>query len=76
MMNPRDEAKRQTIILIFTLAGTVGTLYLVAYFSDPDALRSLRMRLALRAKRLAQWQVDKWQSIADQAATIYNRERP
>jgi hypothetical protein len=34
------------------------------------------MRLALKAKRIAEQQAEWWQSRASDAATMYNRERP
>lgn len=79
MINPtivKDETKRQTVILIFSAIGTVVTIYLVYYFTKPDAFKLLKMKLALETKRWATKQVDWWQHIADEAATIYNRERP
>jgi hypothetical protein len=72
----QDETKRQVIILVFSAIGTVVTISLVYYFSSPDSFKTLKMKAALKLKRLAQKQVDTWQSIADQAATLYNREKP
>ena len=71
-----EEAKRQAIILLFGLVGTVATAYVLYYFASPDAWKTLKMRLALKAKRLTQSQADWWQTLADKAATMYNQERP
>ena len=72
----QDEAKRQAVILLFSAVGTVVTIGLVYYFTAPDAFKTLKMKTALRVKRMAQQQVDIWQTVADKAATAYNRERP
>lgn len=71
----KTETTRQTVILVFSLAGTVGAIYLMNKFTEPDAFRMLKMTAALRAKHLAQRQADWWQRQADKAATVYNRER-
>lgn len=70
------ESTRQTVILIFGLLGTAGTVIVMRYLSGPDAIRVLKMNAALKFKRYAQRQVDFWQLLADKAATIYQRERP
>ena len=71
-----DETKRQVVILLFGAVGTIVTVGLVYKFSNPDAMKTLKMRAALWAKRTAQSQADKWQEYADMAATMYNREKP
>jgi len=70
-----EETSRQTVILIFTLVGTVLVIYVAAKLGEPDSFRRLKISSALAVKRYAQKQVDKWQEIADKAATIYNNER-
>lgn len=72
----KDEAQRQIVILIFSAIGTVVTIYLIYEFSKPDAFKELKMRWALKFKRIAQSQVDWWQARADDAATMYNKEKP
>jgi hypothetical protein len=69
------ETTRQTVILVFSLVGTVLMLYAYAKFAEPDAFRRVKTATALWAKRYAQKRVDWWQRIADKAATIYNIER-
>jgi hypothetical protein len=79
MTNPtpiRDEAQRQAVILLFSAAGAVVTILIVYHFSNPDALKTLKMSALLRVKRFAQKQVDRWQELADKTATLYNREKP
>lgn len=71
----KDEAARQTIILVFSLAGTIATCYVLYMFAQPDAFKTLKMRAALALKHLAQRQTDWWQTVADNAATAYQRER-
>lgn len=71
-----EETKRQTVILVFSTIGTLVTVYLIYEFSKPDAFKTLKMKMALQLKRFSQSQVDWWQRQADNAATMYNRERP
>lgn len=71
----KEETERQLVILAFTAVGTVVTIYLVQHFHNPDAFRTLKMRIALQVKRFAQKQADLWQGIATEAATAYNREK-
>lgn len=70
-----QETTRQLIILTFSLIGTAISLILIRELSDPDKLRTWKMRTALYIKRRAQKQVDRWQAVADFAATVYNKER-
>lgn len=70
-----QETTRQLIILVFSLAGTALTLILLRELSDPDKIRTWKLRTALYAKRKAQKYADFWQGLADTAATIYNREK-
>jgi hypothetical protein len=69
------EVKRQTVILLFSTAGTIIAVYVMYKLSEPDLWRTTKMKLALKVKHLAQTQVEWWQSIADKAATLYNQER-
>lgn len=71
----KKETARQAIILTFSLAGTIGTLWLVQALSEPDVWRTYKMRSALGLKRFAGWNVDFWQNISDKAATAYNKEK-
>lgn len=71
----KRESTKQSVILVFSLAGTLGTLYIIQRFSEPDSFRTLKMLLALKAKRIAQAQADWWQDKADKAASAYNREK-
>jgi hypothetical protein len=69
------ETSRQTIILLFSVAGSVAAVLVMRAISGPDVIRTLKMRWALRAKRLAEKQVEWWERKRDAAATAYNRER-
>lgn len=71
----KRETVRQAVILVFSLAGAIGTLYVVQRFSEPDAFRTVKMELALKVKRMAQKRADWWQNLADKAASTYNREK-
>ena len=71
----KEETTRQTIILVFSVLGTAGMLYVLRKFDRPDAGRTIKMAGALKVKRFANKQVDFWQNIADKAATTYQRER-
>lgn len=66
------ETARQAIIFLFTIAGTIGTMWAVHKFSDPDSFMFAKKRTALSVKRFAQRRVDWWQRIADKAATVYH----
>lgn len=71
----KNEAIRQLLDLVFSLAGTVGALLLAQWFANPDSYRTFKMQAALSAKRTAQRRAEWWQRKADIAATIYNREK-
>lgn len=67
------EAVRQTVALVFGLVGTIATVVIVRYATRPDMVRDLSMRCALRGKRLAQREADRWQAWADWCASRYNK---
>lgn len=68
----KNEIWRQSIILLFTVV-TIGVVYIA---NEPDALRELKMRVALKTKHLAQKVADKAQEVAGKAATVYQQEQP
>lgn len=71
----KTETTRQTVILLFSIAGAIATVAIARRFSDPDIGRYYRMYLALWVKRHADKRVTFWQNIADHAATTYNAEK-
>lgn len=70
-----SEAKRQTVILVFSVAGAVILMYLSAMQHDVPARQRAIMRAALGVKRVAQWNAQAWEGLAMKAATVYNRYR-
>jgi hypothetical protein len=71
----KKETTRQTVILIFSLVGTVGAVYVLKLATDPSERQAWKMRAALAVKRYAQKRADWWQNVADKAATAYHMER-
>lgn len=71
----KEESARQTVILVFSVMGVIAAAYVTALSQDKDAYHMFKMRCALWAKRYAQKKVDRWQEIADRAATVYLREK-
>lgn len=71
----KEEITRQTVILIFSIAGVAATVWAMQGLSDPDTFRTVRMGTLLWAKRLFRRQADRLQEWADKAATAYNREK-
>lgn len=67
-----QEAKKQAVILLFTLAGVVAVLATQEVMGD---WKTVKMATALTVKRVCQKEADRWQRWADDAATAYNRER-
>jgi hypothetical protein len=71
----KEELSRQIVIFIFSTIGVVVSLFLVQALSDPDLVRTYRMRMALKAKHVFQDGADLLQEYADKSATFYNREK-
>lgn len=71
----KEETTRQTIILVFSVAGAAASLYILRKFDQPNAGRIAKMTAALAVKRFANKRANWWQDIADKAATMYNREK-
>ncbi len=71
----KEESTRQTIILAFSLAGTIGMFYLARHMDEPEFGRELKMKTALYVKRFANNRADFWGHVAAKAATVYNREK-
>lgn len=69
------EVTRQTIILGFSIAGTVATFYVVRKLQDPDYMSTLKMAAALAVKRWADKQADRFSRLAAHMATVYNGEK-
>lgn len=71
----KTETTRQAVIFVFSVAGIVATVWLMQELSDPDSLKTFKMRTALKVKRFAEKKVVYWQKVADDAATFYNQEK-
>jgi hypothetical protein len=69
------ETTRQTIILVFSIAGTVATVYLVRKLQDPDVMSLYRMWTALTVKRWAERQARRFDRLALHMANVYNGEK-
>lgn len=69
------EAAKQAVIFGFAIVTTIVAVLVERDARDPDAGRTARMWFYLEAKRLARWQADWWERIADKMATNYNREK-
>lgn len=71
----KEETTRQAIVLLFSVAGAVVTLFVVRARDDAVLRSTMKMQFALSAKRFCQHRADRWQDWADKAATLYNREK-
>lgn len=71
----RREIKRQTVVLVFSIAGAWATVYVMRRFNDPDFGRTAKMWTALKIKQLAEQQVHWWKDIADRATFVYDQEK-
>jgi hypothetical protein len=71
----KKETARQTVILVFSLAGTVAMVWVMQKVSNPDSFRTAKMYGALTVKRFAESRSQWWADKAAWAATIYNSER-
>jgi hypothetical protein len=69
------EIKRQTVALVFSVAGALITVYVMRRMHDPDFGRTAKMWAALQVKQLADKQVHWWQDIADRATFVYDQEK-
>lgn len=70
-----DEAKRQTVILIFTLIGTAGIIGLTAFQGNPSLWPRVKMRAAAHVKRLGIRAANYSLSVSDWAERQYERNR-
>lgn len=79
MTEPDDtvtrEIKRQMIVLAFSVAGALITVYVMRRLDDPDFGRTAKMRAALEVKHFAEKRVQWWQDIADRATFVYDQEK-
>jgi hypothetical protein len=74
-----EEAKRQFVILVFTLAGTYATLWMMSNISD---IQGVKMRAAVTIRKVASrmtdvsWrQVEFWNTVTLAANALYDREK-
>ena len=71
----KTEGTRQTIILVFSLVGTVLTYYVIRKLQEPDSLSTAKMAGALVVKRWSDKQADRFNRLSLRMATIYNGEK-
>ena len=71
----KTETTRQTIILVFSIVGTVATVYIARKLQDPDTVSMLKMWSALTVKRWADRQAARFARLASHMATVYNGEK-
>lgn len=71
----RREIARQTVAMVFSVAGALITVYVMRRFNDPDFGRTAKMWAALQVKELAEKRVHWWQNVADRAAFFYDQEK-
>jgi len=71
----RQEIVKQTVILVFSLAGTVGTIFLMRYLNNPDFLRENKMRLALAGQQFCSRQAHWWDAKSKWFVARYDEER-
>lgn len=69
------EIKRQMVVLAFSVAGALITVYVMRRLDDPDFARTAKMRAALQVKQFAEKRVQWWQDIADRATFVYDQEK-
>ena len=69
------EITRQLIVLVFSIAGTVATIYVARKLQDRDTMSLLKMWSALRVKQWADKQADRFGRLALYMGTVYNGEK-
>jgi hypothetical protein len=69
-----EQGKRELVALVFSVAGTLITMYIVMNYST-SSMQAFRMRVALKVKHFAEKQADYWHDVAGKAASAYNREK-
>jgi len=70
-----DEVKRQTVILVFSIIGTLVLIGITTMERDAATRQRAIMRTALAVKRFAWWNAERWEGLALRAGTVYNRYR-
>lgn len=71
----KRESAKQSVILVFGVAGTILTYYIVAKMRDPDVFKYWKMRSALACKRWADRWSDRFTRLALHMSTVYNGEK-
>lgn len=69
------EVTRQVIVLAFSLAGTVATIYVAKKLRDPDYMSMAKMASALAVKRWSDKQVERFTRLSAHMANVYNGEK-
>lgn len=71
----RVEITRQTVILVFGIAGTVASVYIARRMQDELAMSIVKMQGALWVKRWADKWSDRFTRLSGWAANVYNGEK-
>lgn len=71
----KEETARQSVILIFSVAGAVLTVAAMKMLNDPDGWKTVKMATARGIESLAQRQAERWANLADRASRWYDREK-
>lgn len=71
----KDEAIRQTVILVFSIVGAVALAFVVRALDEPDFLRTAKMRAALAGKKACNTTALHLLNLADKAEGLYEQER-
>lgn len=69
------EVTRQVIVLAFSIAGTVATIYIARKLQDPDYMSMAKMASALAVKRWSDKQVERFTRLSAKMANVYNGEK-
>jgi hypothetical protein len=70
----REEAARQTVWLAIMLAAIPLLAWAERKFTNPDALKTMRMQAAREAERFCAAAAADWWKLAERARKAYERE--
>lgn len=71
-----NQSNRDALIQeLITVAGAIAVIIISKKVMTPDFGNALKMRAALAVKKTADAQVEIWQKVAGNAATVYQKAR-
>lgn len=71
----KTESARQTVILVFGVAGTVASVWLTLKLRDHDSMSYYKMKTAWHVKHWADRWSDRFARLALYAGNVYNGEK-